>query len=261
MPGFDKSRIIEGGRDMSLWDRCTVNDGTESKVYEFYRLCHNALRTVLQTSVNVLTFMSKNIYILLPNQTMVLPVCINGVFSIPELPPTKVWAIKTTWYNPITEAEYASETVPLFKHSLEEFWKAGVAPIDVPVEGSEYFYYRKDDGSIAQGYNFYGEGKHKYFMLLADGGPLIRDFTVITLFVWVLNHLGLIRLVSGFIRIVLMNISDLIQKRQVNKIYKKFMTFKDEWDSYMIEDETDDTILINNTEALKDRLGVRLILH
>lgn len=205
---------------MSTWDRCSITNGTESKTYNLFKTVHNAFRTVLQGSVSTLKFISKNLYLVLPGGSLVLPVIVDNVFQIQPMPDCKVWAVRTEYYNFLTDTWVWGINIPLFKNSLEDIWRDVVEPFDTPLQGSEYFLFRDEDtGEIKQGYDYYGPGKHRYFMLLADGGPVVRDVTVIYLFVYLLSAIGAVKLIQSFLKIILMNVSDISMKYRVKDMY------------------------------------------
>lgn len=247
---------------MSIWERCTVNSGTRSKLYDIFRICHNAFRTVLIGAVSTLKFMSSNIYIVLPGKSFVLPVVVDGVFSMNELPDTKVWAVKTAFYSPLTEQPLSSFNTPLLKNSLEDIWKEVVEPFDIPIEGSEYYFYEDEEtGEIRQGVNFYGEGKNRYFMLLADGGPLVRDVSIVYLFIWLLDKLGITSLVKKFVETVIMNMSNSIMKRKVALAYKTLVNLDSRFTDFVVVETISDGIEQVTLKDIGDRIGARLILR
>lgn len=246
---------------MPRFERCSINDGTKSKLYDLFRICHNALRSMMVGAVKTLNFMSDNIFILLPGKSMALPVCINGVFSIPEMPDVKVWAVKTSIYNPFTEEYETLSTVPLFKDSLESIWRDVVEPFDTPISGTEYMYYEDDDGSIRQGFDWYGPGDHKYFYLLADGGPAVRDMGILLVFIYLLNALGLFDMVHKFIQAVLCNIKNAVMRRQISAIYKNLDNILVDL-STIISCVTDgQKTVLSIDKEMQAQLGVRLLLR
>lgn len=246
---------------MPRFERCTKSSGTSSKVYDLFKICHNALRSVLLGTVTTLKFLSENVFILLPGKSLALPICINGVFSIPTMPDAKVWAVKTEIYNPFTFEYMTISTEPLFKDSLEDIWREVVEPLDAPVSGSEFFFYEKADGTIAQGVNWYGVGDHKYFYILADGGPLVRDTTLIIMFIYVLNALGLVHLIAEFIKSVLMSIKNGVMRRQIQSIGANVDTMLSQMLTIVNSVTDGDRTVLSIAGNIQDKIGVRLLLH
>lgn len=242
-----------------IWELCTINDGTRSKTYNFVRIVLNNFRQVMIEAEKALKFVSNNIMIVLPGQSLVLPIYIDGEFMLyDELPDTKVWAIRTEYVDSRTGSVFWAQNNPLFKHSLEEIWRENVQPLDTPIEGSEFWYFQDDDGTIKQGIDFYGEGQNRYFYLLADGGPVIRDISIIWLLIYILDKLGLFNLAQRFVTMVLTNMSNMIMKARVRSLYKELkQTNFNITNHVMVEgDET-----LTTVKALKDMIGVRLLLR
>lgn len=242
-----------------MYELCDVNHGTRSKTYDFFRICHNALRTVLIESVNALKFISDNMFIVLPGRSMALPVYVNGVFSMLEMPDSKVWAIKTTVM--FGETTLYTGTQALYKDSLEDIWKDIVKPIDVALDGTEYMFYMDDQGVIKQGIDFYGPGLHRKFMLLGDGGPVIRDVTIVYLFIYILNKLGVVSAAEKFFRMVLTNLSNIHMKRKVAATADLLESMNYDVTSFISEEQLGDTQVLVKLNSIEEKIGLRLLLR
>lgn len=244
------------------YELCDSHHGTRSKVYDAFRCCHNALIEVLQDATVALKFLSRNMYLLMPGKSLVLPIYIDGVFSLQPMPDVKVWAIQTVWTNPFTGSPLVTVNAPLFKDSLEDIWSATVRPLDMQIPDSEFLFYQDEEtGDIRQGINFYGEGQNRYFWLLGDGSPLIRDVGAVVLFAYILSALGLTSMISKFIQIVLTNISGFIMKRRVAATAKKINDLHNDVSSFLQIETLSDGEIISLLKGIDSKVGLKLLLR
>lgn len=238
------------------YERCTVNSGTTVRIYEFYRVVMNALRDTLYIGTKILKFSLSTLSIALPGHSVVIPIISEGEFMWDEVPTAKVWAMKFTYTN---NGYNYSTIVPLLKQPLEDVWRALVAPIDYYIEGTEEWYYTDpdDDFEVKIGTSF---TPYRRFGVLGDGGPVARDITLVIMCVYLLNAVGLFKLLQRFFEAVLIKIHDIGLRRQVKMLKQRVIDDHVSLDSLLDSMGVSVTTIDGKLSEIKSLIGIKMLL-
>lgn len=235
--------------------KCTYDNGTTIRAYEALRFVVNSLRSAILETNEFLHLTADSVNLCL-GRNLVVPIIDEGTFVLQEMPEMRFWALRISFDLPFFDDVLPSITLPFWKESLEDVWRSAVGPYDLYVDGSEYWFYRNDDGDILQGVEYTPVRK---FGILGDGGPLVRDLSLVVAIIWLLNKLGLFKVLGAFIDKVMLTMKNRKIVSSLRTINQRLINQQSDIDD-ILEDVISLGGIPEQLDSIKRMIGGRLRL-
>lgn len=231
---------------------CDSAHGTNLSMYDKTRLVVNALSSAIQLANKVVYRMGQFMYLIMPSG-WVFPLINEGEWTIPTMPEKKFWAIKVSYeFLGIS----TSFNVPLPKINIKSWWQSVIAPVDVYIDGSEYWPYLDEiTGEVKQGISFTPVRK---FGVYEHIPYVVGDILLIWFIVFALEKLGLIDLMRAFIN----NITVYVKNRRLMSYLDNInTTVNEDFDDLKAQVGLLEITTASGFRSINSKIGVSLRLR